>query len=328
MDASKRRPRKPDVRQLLGRLAGEEERFLQGEFLAPAVPGGVVQVRIGGVVCRVRIEPADFEGWGVFRPASMTLARLVRQAGLAERRRYLDLFPLVRLIVCRRIGRRWHGTAASLGDGRFRIDGLAPIELAEEVQPFDVVAARFDGAAFWFDDLDPRRDPGTAAYLREALAARTEPGELARPGLTPEERSVYELAYWELAGPPPAREGRARPQRADREGEAPAEDPVLRRLRESLSHAGARLIGYLERADSFRVTYRIGDQEFTSAVDKNDLTVQVAGICLSGEDQKFDLASLVGVLRQGGAEGVVRVGDENQGMREAGYWRVHPPRNQ
>jgi hypothetical protein len=211
----------------------------------------------------------------------------------------------------------------------------APLGLAEEVQLFDCVRCRYDGSQFWFDERDMRHDPGTSAYLRAALADQTSPQDLERHGLTAEERAAYELNYWQLVQPPDADDDVNEPapnalhrrrSKRPRPGEpAPFDsDPVRRRLRENLSHAGARLVDYLERGDSFRVRYRVAGHEYTSSVNKDDLTVQVAGICLSGEDQKFDLASLVGVLGEA-ARGVLRIGDE--GMDEEQYWRVHPPRN-
>ena len=103
-------------------------------------------------------------------------------------------------------------------------------------------------------------------------------------------------------------------------------DPVRRRLWASLSHAGAQLVDYLERSDSFRVSFRVGGRSFTSTVNKEDLTVQVAGICLSGEDARFDLASLIGVLREGEQnDELYAVGED--GMDEEEYWRVHPPQD-
>ena len=112
--------------------------FLERQFLGPdhGRPDGAAW-RMGGVTCTMRVEPTDFVGWGIFQPISHSEAILVRPATMAQRRSYLDLFPQVRLIVCRRAGRDWFGSAASLGDQRIRLDGLAPIELAEEIQLFD-----------------------------------------------------------------------------------------------------------------------------------------------------------------------------------------------
>jgi hypothetical protein len=274
------------------------------------VRGGTVQVRIAGVVWRLKVQPDDFEGWGVFRPTSPTHAERVRPARLAERRRYLDLLPCMRLIVCLRENDQWLGIAAHRADSRFRIDGLVPVRLIEEAQLFDILITRFDGAQCWYDGQDPRRDPGTGAYLRDSLGRMVEPGRLKRKGLTSEERDAYVLNY---------------APRLEAELEA-RRDRVEERLRLALSHAGAALRGYQEQGDVYRVTYEVDGRRHASVVSRGDLSVQVAGICLSGEDRHFDLQSLVGVLREAqDGRGVVRVGLENEGMPEDDYWDVHPP---
>ena len=275
------------LKALLAHFAAAEEQFLAGEFLAPVVGRGEVRVRVAGVVLRLRVEPADFEGWGVFRPLSTTRARLVRAPGLAERKRYLDLFPLLRLILAGRDGARWLAIAAHRGDARFRIEGRVPVRLIDEGELFEVIRARFDGGEFWYESADRRHDPGAAAYLRDALHEMLPPDRLQRPGLTAEERTAYALCYVP----------RLEAQIQD------ARDQTEERLRQALAHAGAELLDYRERRDGYRVTYTVGRRRHVSSIDKRDLTVQAAGICLAGEDRKFDLASLVGVLRQGANQG-------------------------
>ncbi len=137
-----------------------------------------------------------------------------------------------------------------------------------------------------------------------------EPQYLSRPGLTAEEQTAYTLNYV---------------PRLQAEIEA-RRDRVEERLRDALAHAGAELENYLERDDIYRVTYEVDGHRHVSVVDQNDLSVQVAGICLSGEDRHFDLQSLVGVLREAHGGGrVVRVGDDNAGLAEEDYWDAHPP---
>jgi hypothetical protein len=292
------------------KLAAAEDRFLGSEFLVPVLQRSQVRVRIAGVVCTLSVTPADFQGWGVFRPRSHSSAELFRPAKLAERRHYLELFPLVRLVLCRRDGGDWLALPAHQGDRRIRIAGLVPLRLVEEAQQFDVVRTRFDGANFWFEGPDPACDPATAAWLRRSLNEAVDPNQLTRPGLTPEEKAAYAVNYY--------LKEEIRRQRETEQTEG--------KLREALHHAGAELVDYLERQDSYRVTYSIGGRQHVSAVRKDDLSVQVAGICLSGQDSRFDLASLVGVIRE--AEGTgdfVPVGYENRGMGDEAYWHVHPP---
>jgi hypothetical protein len=205
------------------------------------------------------------------------------------------------LILCLCHESQWLAIPASGADMRFRIEGLIPVRLVEEARLFEIVLSRFDGAHCWYEGPDPRRDPATAAYLREALGAMVEPQHLSRPGLTAEERTAYALNY---------------APRLQAEIDA-RRDRVEERLREALAHAGAELKDYLERDQTYRVTYEVDGQRHVSVVDQNDLSVQVAGICLSGEDRHFDLQSLVGVLREAHeADQVVRVGHDNAGVSE------------
>src|SRR5262245_9906643 len=160
-----RMARSNEITDALARLAAAEERFLASEFLAPVVRGGHVQVRIAGVVCSLRIDPADFTGWGVFRPVSHGEAKLVRTAKLAERQRYLDLFPLVRLILVSQHDDQWFAVPAHSGDSRVQVEGTLSVQLVEDAQLFEVIDSRFDGTRFWYAGSDSRWDPATARYL-------------------------------------------------------------------------------------------------------------------------------------------------------------------
>jgi hypothetical protein len=212
------------------------------------------------------------------------------------------------MIVCPRDGEEWLAMPAHRGDTRFRIEGPVPIRLIEEPEPFAVVAARFDGMQCWYDEADPRGDPATAAFLRDALARMVAPEALGRKGLTAEERAAYAMAYV----PRLATEAEAR------------RDRIEGRLRRALAHAGAVFREYQERGDVYSVAYEVDGRRHVSAVSREDLSVQVAGICLSGRDRRFDLQSLVGVLREADAKGrTVPVGDV--GIPEGVYWNVHPP---
>jgi hypothetical protein len=288
------------ISELIDRLAAAEARFRAGEFLAPAVRGGVVFVRVAGVVCRFAV-PKRFHGWGVFRPAGRH-AKLVREASLGERQRYLELFPRRPIILLGRDGPDWVGWPAHQADSRFGPTAVVPVRLVDGGQPFDMVEARFDGSTAWFDRPDERADPTAAAFLRDALRDMTAPESVARPKLTAEERTAYRLV-WE------ARHELLRDKTEDR-------------LRDALAHAGAEFRGYVEQADAYRVEFAVDDRPHVSVVDKADLTVQLAGICLDGADRHFDLGSLVGVLRQ--ADDVLRIGDGGMGAEQ--YWEIHPPR--
>lgn len=282
-----------NISNLISRLAAKESEFLRASFLAPVKKHAMVAVRIAGATCQMRVMPGDFEGWGVLRPVSYALARLEREGTLTERWNYLRLFPAVTFVLSIADGDGvWLGQPARLGDQRFSFDGLAQIDGVDDAELFDTIVARFDGSRFWFDQVDPNADPSVAAYLRESIVAMVDPRLIHRPALTPEQRLAYGANHLKRL--------RVRLSDARASGEY--------RLRQAIEHAGATLREFSELGDVYRVSYSVDGRRHTSVICKNDLTVKSAGICLSGQDAMFDLASLVSIVRAGQRHGEIRHG--------------------
>ncbi len=264
---------------------------METEFLAPVLKGGQVRVRIEGLVLTLRVVGSFEPGWAILKPLSMDRAKFLRKPGLQQVRSYLALFPAIRLLLLTRGETDWLAVPAQAGDSRFELRGPVPIHLAVGVEPFERIIARFDGAQFLFQEVDRRRSPAIAAYLREALSSGTPPDELRKPTLTAEERAAYRQVYQALE--------EARRSQAEI------------RLRDALARADAALRSYIEHEDAYTVSFTSDGRTHRATVRKDDLTVISAGICLSGQDQRFDLQSLVGVLQEAKREGqFVPVGEE------------------
>jgi hypothetical protein len=283
---------KKHILNTIARLAKAEEQFLAARFLAPVIAGNKTQVRIAGVRCQMAVRPADFGGWGIFRPISHAQAQLERPATLKERCRYAQLLPMTGLILLERLrNASWLALPAQPHDGLV-VDGLALLNLVEDADRFDTVRACFDGQRFWSVDLDPRHDPAASEYLRKSLAIMRSPRQLDRPGLTPEQRIAYALVH----------------ERAIAKEMADARRTSEGRVRTALEHAGAALRSFVEKDGALRVTFTVDGQRHTSIVSADNLGVWSAGVCLSGQDSQFDLASLVSVLREGHSRGGIRHG--------------------
>lgn len=274
------------LQNLLDKLEAEENRFAGREILAPVLRGQKVVTKIAGVVCKLRLDKADFQGWAVLQTHDVSNAKLVREATKREIQKYLDLLPAVRLIAIVRDENDktlWHALSAHQGDSRFSLSKPALLFLCgENVQSFATIVARFDGGRFWFERIEARRSPVLGAYLREQMNAQTKPESLQKKGLSAEEKTAYAWLWRE------SEKARAL-SHAERE---------MARLQNALAHADAQLVSYIERSGVYTVTYRIGQRQLTSVVRQSDLTVMTSGICLSGLDRDFDLTSLVGVMRE------------------------------
>jgi len=307
------------IDEIIDELAAAQDAFVGTRFVAPVLPGGKVRVRIAQVVCELEIEGDPEPGLALLEALSPERARVIGPARRRQIAEYLGLFKRVRLLLLEQRGAIWYAIPSQGGTQPVPVDGVVPVVLVAGCGRFDAIVSRFDGARFIFEARDRRHERAAADYLRRAYEQGLAPRQLDRPGLTKQQREGFALLLWREA----LRERERAERRARREErrERRARESLEERLRDALAHAGGELHGFVEHADRYQVTWSVDGGRFTTAIEKSEqLSVMVAGICLSGQDRRFDLNSLVGVMREGQGP-LVGVG----GMAVEDYFEVHPP---
>lgn len=273
--------KKPNALDLINTL-GHAEAALQGqEFLAPLLRDGRARLRLHGLVYELRVTDAR-PGWWLCQVRDARHAALVAEAQPWQRGDYLALWPALRLVLVEplRTG-SWLALPFNPADAqqRFGFSGPLLVCLVEGGQPFERVIARVEGKTLWYDDLDRRADPSIAERLRDAYAAEQEdPGV---PGLGAGEQAAYALLM----------------QRSAAAHAATETARMEYRLRHALEIGGARLLGYAMTDSGLRVSWERNGQRSVTLIG-TDLGVVSAGVCLSGEEARFDLASIVGVIEE------------------------------
>lgn len=279
-----------DVRKLINSLADAEARLAESEFIAPCVRGGSVRTRVAGLLYTFKPLPQDFEGWGVFKPVNEQSARLIEEASFVQITEYLKLFPSLRVCFAYQLKEQtWLVYPVNESDAKQRFisaETIRPfaVHLVTEGQQFETAIARNVGGVWLFEDIDRRAAPEDAEQLRESWRNKTSTEELKWKGLTPEMRVCYSIVF---------NRERVEKERLLEQQQSRGE----KRLRDALELGGGSLRDFSDRGDYWLVEWTSRSGEIhSSAISKDDLTVVSAGICLSGEDEKFDLQSLVGVV--------------------------------
>jgi hypothetical protein len=270
-----------NIHTLLNQIANAEAQLQSTQFLAPCVKGGRVRSRVAGMVYTFTPKPRQFEGWGIFQPVDAQTATLLEEADLSQITAYLQQFPTIRLRLAYRLQHQsWLAYPINEADmrQRFKTVKSVVVHLVTEGVTFEQILVRWNGNSCWFEEIDRRADPAIAETLQSNLKHLTPVEELQFKGITPEMRSLYELATQQI-------EEFAQPQRDEK------------RLRQALKLGGGELHQFQDRGDYWTVDWTTSDGTcHTSAIAKDDLTVVSSGICLSGRDRDFDLQSLVGVM--------------------------------
>jgi len=160
-------------------------------------------------------------------------------------------------------------------DNRFKIEGQAPIRLADNLELFDVVNVRFDGSNFLYESHNHSLDN----RLLEEMSQVKEFFKKKR--LMKYCPSRFQEAYIL------ATEHRKNTEKLTKE----------QQIQTALVRTNAKLQRYVEQNGEYVVTFDVDGRTFTSRVNK-DLRVITSGICLSGKDSDFDLQSLVTVFQE------------------------------
>ncbi|KAF3884238.1 MULTISPECIES: hypothetical protein [Nostocales] len=272
-----------DIRKLINQIAIAEAQLYATQFLAPCVRGGRVRTRVAGMIYTFTPKPREYEGWGIFQAIDAKTATVVEEADLPQVAEYLQHFPQIRLRLAYQLQRQtWLAYPVNEVDMRQRLNFVKPlaVHLVTEGVVFEQIIARWNGQSCWFEEVDRRTDPVIVETLQSAVKELTPVEELQFKGMTPEIRTLYELATRRM-------ESFAQPQQDEK------------RLRKALQMGGGELRQFQDRGDYWTVDWTTADGvRHSSAIAKADLTVVSSGICLSGRDSDFDLQSLVGVMEQ------------------------------
>ncbi len=285
---------RPDPLALIAKMSAGERQLSELTFLAPITVGGGVRVRVNGVVYELKVKNPILEGgWALLRCTAPGVAEIAGEPSLPQIAEFMKLLPRVRMVLLHEFGGTWWGVQASPGDNNLHVRGAIPLNNVRVAAAFDTVSVRFDGARFWYEAPDRRRDPSVARAIRTALAQDLAPELVRVKGMTPHELIAYRLLF--IAKHPEMIENKQRAGMVSQRNSG----SVTEKIRAALEHSGAFLDAFWSANDQHTTVRFVLDGETrTVTVASQDLTVVSAGICLSGDDADFDLASLVGVLRE------------------------------
>lgn len=272
---------------LINKFSEKENELIGSTVLAPVLKGATVRVRVGGVICELKTNDRSFEGFAILEVQSLKRAKIIAAPTLTQTAEYLALFPKLRLVLIGQFEEIWWGLMASTGQKRIQLSGPVPVRFIRQPSRFSTVIVRCDGSNFWYEKDDKARNPIIARHLRDSLEKNVLPENVRYSGMVPAEALAYHMAFLHKDNTYVL-------------GKAMTLDE---RIREALKHSGAQLDAFWQRGEESITVRFLADGNTHICNVKNDLTLQSAGVCLRGEDQKFDLASLIGVLREGHSRG-------------------------
>jgi len=276
-----------DVLDLISKIGKQESSLTQRTFVSPNFNNDTVTTRVEGIVYSFTVPKK--EGWFKFQPLNSKKARVVGPAEMDEIEAYMKQLGKVRIVLVMKQQGMFMGIPDKTNNFGLGINNLMPVYLCGDYpSDFDRIIARYDGANLWYERVDSGNDPAKGDYLRECMAKVVMPDKIKFSGLTLEEKQAYSLRLT-----------------FDKKL---VEDQKKDTIKQDVEFAGGKFIGFSEKSDHFAITYTVDGQQFTTRVTKDPRRMVVsAGLCLAGNDRKFDLKSLVTVIREAQERRIVHI---------------------
>jgi len=268
---------------LIKQFGEEEKKITSGkiDFISPVFNTRVVATSVKGLTYKFSISRKLEPGWYLFQAYNQKRAKVSREANPEEIGAYLKKCISIRMVVTHRVDNMYYALPQKQNKLNLSYDNPVPVLLPEDgIMDFDMIVAGFDGGNLWFESPDYKNDPTKSQYMRESFEAMLSPEKIHFSGLSFEEKKSYALRF-------------------------AIDEEVKKKMKKkgiegAIEHAGGELVSYRELKNSFSVTYKVDGSSYTSTVTKDPAhNVITAGLCLNGHDKEFDLASLVGVIREG-----------------------------
>jgi hypothetical protein len=273
---------------LIDKIGAQESSFYGQTFVSPVYGNTVVATRLERMLYTFDI-PGKQQGWLKFQPVNSKRAKIVGQAEMNEVEEYLKHLGKIRVVLVMKQQGLYMGIPDKTNSHGLTFGILMPIYLCDDIPlDFDRIVARYDGANLWYESIDPINDPSKGDYLRDSLTKVMSPEKIRYSGLTLEEKHAYALRM-----------------SFDKKF---VEDRKKDTLKDDVEFAGGKFVRFDEKSDHISVTYSVDGQQFTTRITKDPRRMVIsAGLCLAGDDRKFDLKSLVTVIREAQRKRVVHI---------------------
>ena len=279
---------KMSVLDLIDKLGAQESSFYEKTFVSPVYGNTVVATRLERMLYTFDI-PSKQEGWLKFQPVNSKRARVIGKAEMDEVENYLKRLDKIRVVLVMKQQGLYMGIPDKANSLGLSFGNLMPIYLCDDVPlDFDRIVARYDGANLWYENIDTINDPSKGDYLRDSLSKIVSLEKIKFSGLTLEEKHAYALRV-----------------SFDKRF---VEDRKKDTLKDDVEFAGGKFVRFDEKSDHYSVTYSVDGQQFTTRITKDPRRMVIsAGLCLAGDDRKFDLKSLVTVIREAQRKRLVHI---------------------